>query len=320
MISKSKNFRSNGKLLLTAEYVVLDGAKALAVPTKYGQSLVIEPNSSNTIIWKSYNELDEVWFEDEFSFEDTSTAPIMTSRKSNVILKPVQNEKSVSERLLQILKAAQELNPEFLSTNQGYTITTHQDFNRLWGLGTSSTLINNIANWANVNAYALLSKTFGGSGYDIACAEHNTPVSYQLVGSNLPLVTPVHFNPSFKNQLYFVYLNQKQNSRDGIAAYKKNAAIDTLIIGEINQITEDMLTCKSLLDFEKLIITHEAIISKLIQEDTIKVKLFKDFDGAIKSLGAWGGDFVLATSKNDPTNYFKSKGYETVIPYKNMVL
>ena len=33
-----KDFYSNGKLLLTSEYVVLDGAIALAIPTRLGQS------------------------------------------------------------------------------------------------------------------------------------------------------------------------------------------------------------------------------------------------------------------------------------------
>ena len=300
--------------------MVLDGAKALAIPTKYGQSLTVKPTISNTIIWKSFNELGEVWFEDVFSFDDTSTALSMSSRETNEFLKPIQNDKSISERLLQIFKAAQDLNPEFLNTNQGFTITTHQDFNRLWGLGTSSTLINNIANWANVNAYTLLEKTFGGSGYDIACAQNNTPISYQLTNSDFPLVNPVKFNPSFKNHLYFVYLNQKQNSRDGIATYKANANIEVSIINEINTITENMLVCKSLSDFEKLITAHERIISKLIQQDSIKSHLFSDFKGAIKSLGAWGGDFVLVTSEDNPIDYFASKEFKTVIPFSDMVL
>ena len=37
-----KTFYSNGKLLITGEYLVLDGAKALALPTKYGQYLTVE--------------------------------------------------------------------------------------------------------------------------------------------------------------------------------------------------------------------------------------------------------------------------------------
>ena len=58
-----KNFRSTGKLLLTSEYVVLDGAKALALPTKFGQSLSISPNNKGNISWQSYDENNKIWFE-----------------------------------------------------------------------------------------------------------------------------------------------------------------------------------------------------------------------------------------------------------------
>jgi len=307
---ESKTYRSNGKLLLTGEYVVLDGARALAIPTKYGQSLTVEPNTSNSIVWKSFNELENLWFEDEFYIESTS---------NRLKLKAV-NYTEVSKRLIQILKSIHELNPEFLSSNQGYTITTHQDFNRLWGLGTSSTLINNLANWAQVDAYKLLEKTFSGSGYDIACAQNNTPITYQLNYRQKPTVEPIAFNPSFKSNLYFVYLNQKQNSRDGISAYKKNAKIDADIIDKINEITDAIISCKSLSEFEKLIQLHEEIISTLIKQDTIKSRLFKDFEGSIKSLGAWGGDFVLVTSETDPTSYFSSKGFDVIMPYSEMTL
>ncbi|EPR74832.1 hypothetical protein ADIWIN_0196 [Winogradskyella psychrotolerans RS-3] len=302
-------YRSNGKLLLTAEYAVLDGAKALAIPTKYGQSLVVKPNDSKVINWMSYNELNEVWFECRISFNEITT----TDEKS-------QPNNDVKERLLQILKATQSLNPEFLASNQGYDITTHQDFNRLWGLGTSSTLINNIANWANVDAHQLLQKTFGGSGYDIACAQNNTSITFQLQSEQKPLVTSVDFQPEFKHQLYFVYLNQKQNSRDGISAYKTLGKIDSNTIENINTISEAMISCKSLSIFENLIDTHETIISNLIEQSPIKTRLFSDFSGAIKSLGAWGGDFVLVTSKEDPTAYFNAKGFDTILSYKDMVL
>lgn len=305
-----KTFKSNGKLLLTAEYVVLDGAKALAIPTKYGQSLTVEENTTKNIVWKSYNELDDVWFEDEFLINDASARLKIKAK----------NYTDISKRLIQILKTTYGLNSEFLNSKQGYTITTHQDFNRLWGLGTSSTLINNIANWAQVDAYKLLEKTFRGSGYDIACAQNDTPITYLLKYRQKPLVETIDFDPSFKSQLYFVYLNQKQNSRDGIASYKKKGRIDTQIIDSINTLTEAMITCESLSVFESLIVTHENIISELIEQKPIKSRLFKDFKGAIKSLGAWGGDFVLVTSETDPTDYFSSKGFDTIIPYKDMVL
>lgn len=305
-----KTFRSNGKLLLTAEYVVLDGAKALAIPTKYGQSLTVEENKTKNIVWKSFNELDEVWFEDEFLINDASARLKLKAK----------NYTDISKRLIQILKIAYSLNPEFLNSEKGYTITTHQDFNRLWGLGTSSTLINNIANWAQVDAYKLLEKTFRGSGYDIACAKNDTPISYLLKYRQKPVVETIDFDPSFKSQLYFVYLNQKQNSRDAIASYKKKGRIDAEIINSISEITDAMITCESLSNFESLIVAHENIISELIEQKPIKSILFRDFKGAVKSLGAWGGDFVLVTSETDPTDYFSSKGFDTIIPYKEMVL
>ena len=37
-------FFSKGKLLLTSEYFVLDGALSLAIPTKLGQDLLVEKN------------------------------------------------------------------------------------------------------------------------------------------------------------------------------------------------------------------------------------------------------------------------------------
>jgi len=318
LISKPKTYRSNGKLLLTAEYAVLDGAKALAIPTKYGQSLRVEANTSNIINWKSYNEHGEVWFEDQLFIDNTSTALCIKAEIDN----------DISERLIQILKATRSLNSKFLVSNQGYNITTHQDFNRLWGLGTSSTLINNIANWANVDAYQLLEKTFGGSGYDIACAQNNLPITFQLQPKQHfqlqpkqhPLVKSVGFQPEFKQQLYFVYLNQKQNSRAGISAYKKHGKINLDSINQINSITEAMIVCTSLSEFESLIVSHEHIISNLIEQDPIKSRLFTDFKGTVKSLGAWGGDFVLATSESNPTSYFKAKGFDTIIPYIDMVL
>lgn len=303
-----KKYKSNGKLLITGEYVVLDGAKSLAIPTKYGQSLKVEEDNSNTLSWKSYDEKGNVWFENSFTLGNGE------------IFKTFENDNDISSRLRQIIDAAQQLNPNFLKNEKGYKVSTHLEFNKSWGLGTSSTLINNIAQWADVNAYELLEKTFGGSGYDIACAQHNTPITFQLDKNNQPLVTPIDFNPSFKDQLYFVYLNQKQNSRDGIKAYKSLNKVSNAVINDINSITEETIKTTSLAAFESLLTEHENIIGKLLNQEPVKSKLFRDFNGCIKSLGAWGGDFVLATSPTNPKDYFKSKGLDIVIPYSTMIL
>lgn len=303
-----ETFNSNGKLLITGEYVVLDGAKALAIPTKYGQRLTVERTNATILDWKSYDENGKLWFAEAFAFDDGK------------ILNQNKNENAIAIRLMQILKAAKALNPDFLNTSSGYSASTHLDFKRTWGLGTSSTLINNIAQWANIDAYRLLEKTFGGSGYDIACAQHNTSITFQLSNAKHPIVNPVAFNPSFKNQLYFVYLNKKQNSREGIETYKTLNRVNDDILKDITDITEKLITTKTLYDFEVLLDQHEHLIAEIIHQEPIKSKLFKDFEGSVKSLGAWGGDFVLVTSKSNPSAYFKSKGFETVIPYSEMVL
>ncbi|MDX1278191.1 GYDIA family GHMP kinase [Oceanihabitans sediminis] len=301
-----EKFYSHGKLLLTGEYLALDGAIALAVPTKFGQSLDIEGIEATKLQWQSLDEKGNIWFEDTISFKDISEG-----------FATPKNE--ISERLLQILRAAKKLNPTFLEDQTGYKIKTLLEFPKDWGLGTSSTLINNIATWANVDAYKLLESTFGGSGYDIACAQHATPISYQLKNDK-QLVKPISFNPVFKEHLYFVYLNKKQNSRDGIAVYKENKGNLSKAIQAINSITQNMISCTSLEAFNVLLEQHEQLISKIIKQEPIKQRLFSDFKGCIKSLGAWGGDFVLVTSINDPREYFNRKGYTTILTYEEMVL
>lgn len=300
-----KVFKSNGKLLLTGEYLVLNGAKSLALPTKYGQSLSIIKNENNSISWKSFDENNAIWFQDEFLIND-------------ILSESFISENEISQRLIDILRSVTILNPDFLKHSKGFTVKTTQDFNRSWGLGTSSTLINNIANWVNVDAYKLLELTFGGSGYDIACAQNDTAITYQLLGKK-PAVTLVNFTPSFKDNIYFVYLNQKQNSRHGIAAYRSFKGDLKTPISKINKMTEAIISCNDLREFKTLITEHEQTISDIINQPTVKEKLFKDFNGAVKSLGAWGGDFILATSEDNPSAYFKAKGYNTIIPYSDMI-
>ena len=313
-----KSYYSSGKLLLTGEYTVLDGAVALAVPTRYGQHLSVEAIEDPKLIWISKDENEAIWFENEFEI------------KNNTIVRSTRNNSETSNRLFEILQAALQLNPKLLNTNKGYKVTTLLEFPRNWGLGTSSTLINNIALWVQVDPFTLLEMTFGGSGYDIACAQHTSAITYQLIQnkeiyqdgrkSKKRLINPVVFNPKFKEHLYFVHLNKKQNSRDGIAQYKKNATHQVETISEINNITNKIITCNTLDDFNNLVEKHELIISKIIKQKPIKEELFSDFNGSIKSLGAWGGDYILATCKTNPKAYFKNKGFDTILSFDEMIV
>tara|TARA_B110000483_G_scaffold206747_1_gene251263 strand:- start:907 stop:1815 length:909 start_codon:yes stop_codon:yes gene_type:complete len=301
-----ETFYSHGKLLISSEYAVLDGALALALPTKFGQSLVVDSTTKNTILWKSISNEGFVWFEAEFIID---TALKIFS----------ENTSDIAVRLVQVLEALQELNPTLFEARKGYTLTTTLEFPENWGLGSSSTLINNLAQWAQVDAFKLLELTFGGSGFDIACAQHDYGVLFQLDKEN-PLIKSVVFSPPFLDSLFFVHRNQKQNSRDGIKAYKRLTKNQKLNFYELNRLTLDLLNCIDLKMFEALLEQHELYISTLIQQPTLKEFLFSDYKGAIKSLGAWGGDFFLATGDPSSIEYFKAKGYTTILPFSDMIL
>ncbi|CAM1363603.1 GYDIA family GHMP kinase [Tenacibaculum xiamenense] len=311
-MSSQKHY-SNGKLLLTGEYLVLDGAQALAVPTKFGQDLIVEAIDEPELIWGSFTNTGECWFEASFDLPKLRlTSATFNSDKEG-------SSEFIAETLQTILQEAKKLNPEFLNSLKGYIVKTNLSFPRNWGLGSSSTLINNIASWAKVNPFTLLWNSFSGSGYDIACAKHNTPILYS-VKEKTPTIKEVNFNPDFKNQLFFIHLNQKQNSREGIAQYRKAKEEALQHISTINEISHNILNTKSINDFNTLINEHELIISKIIQQEPVKKRLFPDYFGEVKSLGAWGGDFVLATGNDDTPKYFKNKGYTTVLSYSEMIL
>ena len=308
-----KEFYSNGKLLLTGEYFVLEGAKSLAVPTTCGQNLVVEPIKESQLIWNSYSNEGKCWLEAIFDL------PKLRLVSATFEAEDDGGNDRVAENLKEILVEAKKLNPSFLNSEGGFSVKTNLTFPKNWGLGTSSTLINNISNWANINPYQLLENTFGGSGYDIACAQNNTPILYTR-NKFEPIVEKVEFNTSFKDQLYFVYLNKKQNSREGIQRFKALKGNLTSELIQISELTDAFVDCKNLVDFEKLLLEHEQIVSKTIQLKTVQEELFSDYFGQTKSLGAWGGDFILATGNDDTINYFNKKGFQTVIPYQDLIL
>jgi mevalonate kinase len=302
-----ETFYSNGKLLITGEYLVLDGGTAFALPTKFGQKLIVEKNADYKIHWKSFDADGQIWFEESISFSEIKN-------------ELPQETETVKATLISILHQGYLLNRNFITGSMGYNITTHLNFPKKWGLGTSSTLINNIAQWLQIDAFTLLNNSFGGSGYDIACAQNNCPILYHLKKGK-PIVDKVSFNPGFKENIYFVYLNKKQSSKTAIANYQNNKTKNiNKSIDAISKITLEILHATTLHFFSQAIEKHEAIMSIILETTTVKETLFSDFKGEIKSLGAWGGDFVMVISESDPTAYFSEKGFTTVISYNEMIL
>jgi len=227
-----------------------------------------------------------------------------------------------------LLQTARKLNPTFLKNSPGISVSTHLEFPRDWGLGSSSTLIHNVALWAEVNPYELLSLTMGGSGYDIACAGATHPISFVINPGKTPLkIAPITLGKAIQEQSVFVHLNSKQDSKEAISAYLKQKELANFSLKnslkEINELSVQLARAKNAKQLENYIRLHESFIGNIIQQTPVKERLFKDFKGAVKSLGGWGGDFIMAVSETlspaEIKEYFLEKGYPTSFYYTEMI-
>jgi mevalonate kinase len=285
----------------------MDGAQALAIPVKLGQNMVLKDGRGSELNWKSHDSDGTVWFEAQY---DLLGFDIMKT-----------SDQELAEQLRKIIIAIVRQNSDFLSHWKKYTVNTFLDFNRKWGLGTSSTLIHCLAQWGDVNPFLLYFDLYDGSGYDVACAGSDGPIHYRFDGESIE-INPVEFAPKFSDQLYFIYLNKKADTQAEVSAYHKNKK-DKALIGKISKITEAITVCSSASKFHKLIVEHNNLLSKALSRLTVQEELFSDFPGAVKSLGAWGGDFVMAIDPKNPDqvkSYFEDKGYSTIFTLDQLAL
>ncbi len=303
-----KSWYSHGKLLISGEYLVMEGAKSFALPLKQGQSLSLKSNNKKgLLIWNALLS-DGNWFQATFD-----------TKKLNVI---ETSNRKLAEKLSQILLACRQLSTTFLKEETGFSVETKLDFNPEYGFGSSSTLISNIALWADVSPFELLRLTFGGSGYDIACARIHSPLFYQLTDTG-PKIEEVTFNHTYKKQIYFVYLGKKQKSTESIKSFQNSAVFNKDDLKTISSISEQIVTANSLPDFEQLLNEHEKIMSGILKRPTVKSLLFNNYEGTVKSLGGWGGDFVLLTSNQSDSSFraeIKKRGFPVVFGYDELVL
>jgi len=306
---KKQYFFGHGKVLLTGEYFVLDGALSLALPTKVGQSLSVKytPSFSPTLSWKSFDVKGNCWFDSKFEFWHFKCLD--------------ENPSEETLFLQKILQQVRKQNAHFLRDDVDVKVETRLGFPLDWGLGSSSSLIYNIAQWAYISPFELLFKTYGGSGYDIACAQSDGPIAYKK-NSGGPHWSPIYFNPSFRENLYFVYLGKKQNSRDAIKDYSKMRPVSQASLATITELTQEFLNAATLKQFQAAMVSHEKLVGETILMTPIKEKLFSDFSGSIKSLGAWGGDFILVATEESSSyvkSYFNNKGLSVVYSYDDLI-
>lgn len=322
----SYEFRSNGKFMLTGEYLVLKGATSLALPLKLGQSLIVDilDSKDNRIYWKAskLSTSDKRQTTDIVQRLESWFSVVLEKNTFDII---ETDDKEKAERLSNILSKVKSLNGDAFNSSHDYRFSTLLDFDPQWGLGSSSTLINNVSEWANINPYLLLDSTFKGSGYDIACAKADGPIFYHVnrqQSTDNRLISTASFNPEFKDNLYFIYQGHKQNSANEVKSFLDNDKDYTKEVESISEISRIMPDINTLSDFCYFIKVHEEIMETCLNRKRIK-KHYSDFEGEMKSLGAWGGDFILAATEWDEQkvrDYFKNKGLDVTIKYKDIVL
>ena len=301
------HYYANGKLLLAGEYFVLDGATALSLPTQLGQSLAVSAGSQpQTLHWQSLDHIGQAWLEISFRLPDLQ---VINS-----------TDQGMADRLQAMLLAARAQNDSFLTTETSLLVQTRLEFDRSWGLGSSSTLLHLIGQWAQADPFQISDATLGGSGYDIATAGAKDAIWYRRKPTRWFAETT--WRPTFQDQLYFVYLNQKMNSREGIRHYRQQVQGHPEWIAEADQRIRAIVEAPDLAAFETAVQEHEAFTGQALQMQPIQERLFADYWGRVKSLGAWGGDFVLVTSAETPAKtraYFNDRGFEVFFPYKDLI-
>ncbi len=298
------SYRANGKLLLTGEYLVLHGAKAIALPLNVGQSLTVsEQKRADSLVWQA-NFQNNIWF--KCILNPTDFRVLETS------------DLGKSDDLRQIFRTIKTLNPEF-SPKAGTLLVTTLEANPHWGFGSSSTLISLLSQWARVDPFALNELVFKGSGFDIACASADGPIFYVR---NCPSES-ISLDFPFADQLFLVYSGQKKKTATEVSTFLKEKTVPEDLITEMKALSEAFAACREQNEFNRLIVQHEKLVGSLIGQSPVKELYFSDLDGEIKSLGAWGGDFYLVSTKlpfSRVKKYFENKGLTTLFRWDDLIL
>lgn len=305
--TETKVFESRAKLMLSGEYLVLKGALSLALPLTFGQKLTVRASEGeSSITWHSLVK-GSTWF------NATIQLPNFRVLETNMI--------GIAATLCRILRSARELNPAFPESRRDYRVTSEMDFDSAWGIGSGSSLISNIAWWAGCDPFLLNRMVFEGSGYDIACARSSGPILYRF-SEREHSFRKAAFHPPFHGNLYFVYLNRKQNTLQSIRETDL-ASVTSREADAVSALTLEMEKSGDLRSFQSLVNRHEELTGRIIGKTPVKELRFSDFDGSVKSLGSWGGDFVLAASGAPESyikEYFSSRNLTTILRFGEVVL
>lgn len=306
MENKLLTFQCPGKLFITGEYAVLHGALSLVVPVHYTQNLMITPSEKGQLHWTTtWN--DTVFLSASIQLNDFSTLSCSDSLRAAF--------------LTRLLKSVRRLNPNFL-VEGGYRVRSVMGANPQWGFGSSAQLTVNVARWAGVDALVLHRLVSSGSGADVACSLVAHAIHYSI-SMKQSRYHEVSFKPPFADKLLLVYTNRKQDSATSVRNFLLKRHLIDSRRDLVSQITLEATQTSDIHVFAGLMAEHERLLSAVLKQPPVQETQFNGFPGVVKSLGAWGGDFVLAipsAGMDEAASWFLERGYDTLLPFHETVL
>lgn len=297
MSNAVETYYSQGKFLITGEYLVMAGAEAIVLPINKGQYLKIFEAEDENLHWQSFYK-EQAWFEaifDPESFEILKTSDQQSTAYITSLLK----------------NAAQLSNKR--KTLRNISIRTELEFDKEWGMGSSSTLLVNLSYLFDINAFDLHSKVSHGSGFDVAAALSDFPVRYRIRKNNREIL-PVHMPELFFDHTYFIYLGEKADSGIAVEDFHSRNKDLKMPVKYINEITAQFTELEDVQELSNITGEHEEFMGKVLCLES-PTNHFPDYSYGMKSLGAWGGDFIMAVNPNgkeEVEQYFKHKGYTLI--------
>jgi hypothetical protein len=298
------HYHSNGNLLLTGEYLISQGAEAIALPLKKGHTLAVTPIHGKKIIWESvYN-------------QETKTKTILKSDDFEI----TQTNNENSAKFVQhILRKAMDHLPS-LSHLPGYHVKAFHDYPEFLRFGSESALIANITNWFNINPFRFSREISPGLQYGIACAKSNKPILYQLT-NKYPDYREINLDLPFKENIYIVYTGHNPDSYNKKKETQKYPDHHE-VFPKIREINKRIIKSRAHEEFENALLEHEKLLSGVLTKERLQERIFQDFPGIIKPLNEWNGELILVTwkgDKNELHEYFAPYNIQTIFSWDELV-